>query len=115
VRDILTPYVPSKKNFVWIETLLQIPISDHRKYALWRIVAPYLINIRKLSHEDAIRIIREWLDKCDKLRPLVSVNDRIKSNLNVAARVGYLPISFSDLKTENRELADLISCSPVSV
>jgi hypothetical protein len=94
----------------WIETLLEIPISDHRKYALWRIVAPYLINVRKLSHEDAISVISAWLAKCDKLRPLVGVYDRIKSNLNVAARIGYLPISFNDLKTENRELADLISC-----
>jgi len=89
--------------------LLQIPISDHRKYALWRIVSPYLINIRKLSHEDALSIIREWLHKCDKLKPLVSVNDRIKPNLNAADRVGYLPISFNNLKVENRELADLIS------
>jgi hypothetical protein len=40
-------------NIRWIETLLQIPISDHRKYALWRIIAPYLINIRKLPYEDA--------------------------------------------------------------
>jgi len=35
------------------------------------------------------------------------VNDRIKANLIAAARVGYLPISFSDLKIENREIADL--------
>lgn len=49
----------------WIETLLQNLISDHRKYALWRIVAPYLINIKKLSYEDALGIIRDWLDKCD--------------------------------------------------
>jgi hypothetical protein len=90
--------------------LLQIPITDHRKYALWRIVAPYLINIRKLSHEDALSIIKDWLDKCNKLKPLVSVNDRIKPNLNAAVKKGYLPISYSDLKTENRQLADLISC-----
>jgi hypothetical protein len=86
----------------WIETLLEIPISDHRKYALWRIVAPYLINVRRLSHEDAVIIIRNWLDKCAKLKPLLGVNDRIRTNLNAAARLGYLPISFSDLKTENR-------------
>jgi hypothetical protein len=90
--------------------LLQIPIPDHRKYALWRIVAPYLINVRKLSHEDAVNVISTWLAKCDKLRPLVGVNDRIKPNLSAAARKGYLPISFSDLKMENRELADFISC-----
>jgi hypothetical protein len=94
----------------YIETLLQIPIPDHRKYALWRIVAPYLINFRKLSYEDAFSIIRDWLHKCDKLKPLVGVNSRIKSYLSAAARVGYLPISFSDLKTENRQLAELISC-----
>jgi hypothetical protein len=53
----------------------------------------------------------EWLDKCDKLRALdFSVNDRIKPNLIAAARVGYLPISFTDLKTENRQLAEPISC-----
>ena len=93
----------------YIETLLQIPISDHRKYALWRIVAPYLINIRKLSQEDAVGIIREWLNKCDKLKPLVGVNDRIKPNLSAASRVGYLPVGFSDLKIENGELAEVIS------
>ena len=93
----------------WIETLLQIPISDHRKYALWCIAAPYLINVRKLSHEDAVSIIREWLDRCDKLKPLVGVNSRIKPNLSAAARVGYLQISFSNLRAQNRYLADLIS------
>jgi len=89
--------------------LLGIPVEDYRKYALWRIVAPYLINVRRLSPEDAMSIIREWLDKCDKLRPLVGVNDIIKPNLSAAARVRYLPIGFSDLKTENRQLANIIS------
>jgi len=95
---------------MWIEILLGTAIEDYRKYALWRIVAPYLVNIRKLSHQDAVSVIREWLDKCDKLKPFVGVNEKIKPNLAAAARIGYLPISFSDLKTENRQLADLISC-----
>ena len=56
----------------WIETLLQIPVSDHRKYALWRIVAPYLINIRKLPYEDAIMIMMDWLKKCDEIKPVDS-------------------------------------------
>jgi len=29
------------------------------------------------------------------------VNDRIKTNLSAAARVGYLPISFNPLKAQN--------------
>ena len=101
----------NNRKIRWIETLLQTPIPDHRKYAIWRIVGPYLINVRRLSHEDAISIIREWLNKCDKLRPLdFCVNSRIRPNLNAVVRVGYLPIGFSHLKTENRQLAELISC-----
>jgi hypothetical protein len=45
------------------------------------------INVKRPSPEDAVSIIREWLDRCDKLRPLVNVNSRIKPNLNAAAAV----------------------------
>ncbi|MGC2571780.1 MAG: hypothetical protein WA364_09740 [Candidatus Nitrosopolaris sp.] len=38
------------------------------------------------------------------------MNGKIKPTLSAAARVGYLPISFIDLRKENRQLADLISC-----
>ena len=61
---------------------------------------------RKLSYE-GVSIVRDWLDKCDELRPLVGVNNRIKTNLSAAAR-GGLPISFDYLKTENKQLAKLI-------
>jgi hypothetical protein len=61
--------------------------------------------LRKLPYGAAVSIIRKWLDNCDKLRPLVGVNDGIKPNLSAAASLGYLPISFSDLKEENRQLA----------
>ena len=40
-------------TIVWIEKLLQTPIDDHRKFAVWRILAPYLINIRKCSVDEA--------------------------------------------------------------
>ena len=37
----------------WIETLLKTPIEDYRKNALALILAPYLINIKKLSYDEA--------------------------------------------------------------
>ena len=45
----------------WIEKLLTMPLPDYRKYCIWRILAPYLVNIRKLSDEQASHIIKEWL------------------------------------------------------
>ena len=31
----------------WIKKLLQTPIDDYRKFAVWCILPPYLINFRK--------------------------------------------------------------------
>jgi hypothetical protein len=40
----------------WIENLLQTPLEDHGKYCLWRILIPYLVNIRKLKAEESTAI-----------------------------------------------------------
>ena len=40
-----------KSNSIsWIETLLQTPVDDYRKNAIGLILAPYLINIKKLPY-----------------------------------------------------------------
>ena len=39
----------------WIEKLLQTPLDDYRKFVVWRILAPYLINIRKYSVEEVFQ------------------------------------------------------------
>ena len=89
----------------WIEKLLQTSIEDHRKYALWRIVFPYLFNVRKMSDYEVVGIVRAWLDNCAKLRPLDFNSNYLIRNSNKSR---YLPISFEKLKTENNELYDII-------
>jgi hypothetical protein len=46
------------------------PIDDYRKNAVNLILAPYLINVRKVSYDVALNIINSWLGKCGKLRQL---------------------------------------------
>jgi hypothetical protein len=71
----------------WIEKLLETPLADYRKFAVWRILAPYLINIRKYSVDEASSVIKNWLDKCRSLRQLdFSPNYLIKHNINSARR-----------------------------
>lgn len=100
--------IRKKEPIGWIEHLLQTPLPDHRKYCIWQILVPYLINVRKLSNEEAFSIIEDWLDICDQAErldfdPQTKINDVIK-------RVGdYRPISLDNLKTENKELYDLVS------
>ena len=52
----------------WIEKLLQTPIDDIRKNAVSLILAPYLINVKKVSYYSASNIINGWLRKCAKSR-----------------------------------------------
>jgi hypothetical protein len=102
-----------RNNISWIEKLLQMAIEDHRKYALWRIVFPYLFNIRKMSDSQVISIVQTWLDNCDKLRPLDFKPDNlIRMNIRNSNKGKYLPISFEKLKTENNELYNIISRIP---
>src|SRR5215831_8027065 len=62
---------PAEKKFRWIEKLLKTPLDvEGRYYCTWRILAPYLINVKGLSKSDAFDIISSWLDQCNSLRRL---------------------------------------------
>jgi hypothetical protein len=93
----------------WIEKLLQTPIPDHRKYTLWRILLPYLFNVRKLPDNEIITTLNSWLNSCSMLWPL-DFNSQylIKQNLRNGKKHNYLPISFSKLRSENQSLYELI-------
>jgi hypothetical protein len=91
----------------WIEYLLKTPIRDHRKYCIWRILVPYLLNIRKLSEQETTDIVKDWLIRCDQLKRLdFNSNGRIREDLRTTE--DYLPISYYNLGSENYDLHQLI-------
>ena len=94
------------KVIEWIEKLLQTPLEDFRKYCLWRILCPYLINIKKTSPEESFLILDKWLNKCDILSPITNKSKLIKDNLRYVK--DYKPISLDKLKSENIELFKII-------
>jgi Primase X len=109
--------LPSKKESIgWIEQLLQTPLQEHRKYCIWRILAPYFINVKRLPFDGSYYKIYQWLNKCNELKALdFDLETKINDSLNSATNTGYLPISFDNplkepktLKTDNRELYDII-------
>ena len=96
-------HVSQSSKINWIECLLKTPIEDHRKYCLWRILGPYLLNIQHLSEQISSDIIERWLTECSKKRILdfdikIRVYGALKSNR------GYSPISLSKLSFENNDL-----------
>jgi hypothetical protein len=105
--------INSTKTIWWIEKLLQTPIDDDRKFVIWRILIPYLINIRMLAGEEANKTISSWLDKCNSLRRRLDFNPNymIKHNIHAAKKVGYLPIGLDKLKTECTYLHRIVTLS----
>jgi hypothetical protein len=95
---------------VWIEKLLQTPIQDHRKYCIWRIFGPYLLNVRGMSYEQAFNIIREWLDRCSQQKRRLDFHpkSKIDEGLKGVAKKGYFPIGLDKLKTENDRFYSLL-------
>ena len=103
-------HFPAKPGEIkWIESLLQTPIDDYRKNAVGLILAPYLLNIKKLSYDDAFSIIKEWLNKCSSVRTLDSnFNFRIKYALNNVIKNGYLPMKLDTLRIKKKSLYDIL-------
>jgi hypothetical protein len=100
----------SRTTIPWIELLLETPIEDYRKNAISLILAPYLINVKKLSYDDAFNIITDWLNKCDLIKRLDSnFSYRIKYALENTIKKGYLPMKLETLKEKNRALYDSLN------
>ena len=89
--------------YEWIEHLIQTPIENWRKLVIDLVLAPYLINVRKLSYQESYKIIRNWFDKCynpnkDNYR---NFEYRIKYVLKNAINKQTRPMSQHKIKTDS--------------
>lgn len=104
----ITGVVPS--IIPWIEKLMTMSLPDYRKYCIWRILAPYLINVRKFPDDQAYHIIREWLKKCDLVKRVsFDVHSRSRYDIQSVRKKRFYPIGWNQLKTENVNLYNLMN------
>jgi hypothetical protein len=98
-------YTNNSYIIFWIEKLLKTPIADFRINALSLILTPYLIHIKKLSYQESIDILIEWLKRCNSISKLdFNANDQVKSALNIAIQKRIPPMKLETLKNRNLEL-----------
>jgi hypothetical protein len=96
------------KKYSWIETLLQTPLPCFRRYCLYRILVPYLVNIRRLNSEKCYDILNTWLEKCNTLSK-ISFNMESEIKTRLIAVKDYKPLSLYRLRTENADLYRLLN------
>jgi hypothetical protein len=80
-RNRITPSSNQVNKIGWIESLYTKPLDDFREFCVWRIFAPYFINIRRLSQSEVSSLIRNWLERCSCLKRL---------NFNAEHKIRYV-------------------------
>ena len=101
--------IKSNNTIYWIEKLLNSPISDFRKNATNLILAPYLVNIKKLSYQQSFDILTDWLQKCNLFNKLDFNPDYlIKYALSTAIQKRIPPMKLLTLKDRNLEIYNIL-------
>ena len=99
----------NSNNIFWIEKLLDTPISDFRKNATSLIIAPYLVNIKKLSYQQSFDILTDWLQKSNSIKKLDFNREYlIKYALITATQKRIPPMKLVTLKDRNLELYTIL-------
>jgi hypothetical protein len=110
VKTEVLQYVPSPrpktgKGYLYVETLLEHPVSDGRHRITWLILAPYLVNVKKLDDAEAIERIRRFVAAAGETS---AMRRFIEYNVRRARRNGLLPPTYSTLKTEHPDICWLL-------
>jgi hypothetical protein len=101
--------IKNTNNIFWIEKLLNTTISDFRKNATNLILAPYLVNIKKLSYQHSFDILADWLKKCNSFKKLDFNPDYlVKSALSTAIQKRIPPMKLATLMDRNLELYNIL-------
>ena len=103
----------SSPTISYIEKLLDISLSDYRKDSLNLILAPYFVNILNSSEEESFSRIKDWVSKCNSIRPLKpsikDFDDIINNAIKRAKVTGIKPLKFKDtLQYKNKKLYDCV-------
>ena len=106
VKATVMQYVPVQKprtgkGYEYVEDLLKHPVSDGRHRLVWLVLAPYLVNVKKVENEEAIERIRGFVSVAGETG---NMKRFVEYNVRRARRNGLIPPTFSTLKTEHPDV-----------
>jgi hypothetical protein len=95
----------SRRNYWYIEMLLQQPITDYRKRAIDLLFAPYFINVKNMPTEIATSMILDWLARCNIMRPVgFDAHYKIESAVMYTRDRNYRPLGEVKFKEQMPDL-----------
>ena len=105
LRYAPSPKPKTNKGYLYVEDLLAHPVADGRHRLTWLVLAPYLVNVKKLEDEAAIEKIRAFVAAAGETS---AMRRFIEYNVRRARRNGLLPPTFSKLKSEHPDIYGLL-------
>ncbi|MDG6916010.1 MAG: DNA primase noncatalytic subunit PriX [Nitrososphaerota archaeon] len=105
IRYVPSPRPKTNKGYLYVEDLLAHPVADGRHRLTWLVLAPYLVNVKKLEDEAAIEKIRTFVAAAGETSAMKRF---IEYNVRRARRNGLLPPTFSKLKAEHPDIYGLL-------
>jgi Primase X len=110
VKTKVMQYVPAPKprtgrGYLYVEDLLKHPVSDGRHRLVWMVLAPYLVNVKKVEDEEAIEKIRAFVSAGGENSAMKRF---VEYNVRRARRNGLLPPTLATLKTEHPDIYSLL-------
>jgi hypothetical protein len=89
------------KCYQWIEDkLLETPILDYRKITVDLVLVPYFIVIKKFTTRQTFHLTKEYLIKCDELRPLTPSVKEFEKRIKIAIENKIPPIKIKNMRTK---------------
>jgi hypothetical protein len=110
VREGLVTFLPPPnvkpgRGFLYVEDLLAHPVPDGRHRLTWLVLAPYLINVKKLEEEQAVEKIRNFVAAKGETS---AMRRFIEYNVKRAKRNGLMPPTLAKLKAEHPDVYSLL-------
>ncbi len=96
-RRIENSFVIKPSNYSWIENILSGPPLYKSNRMLGLVIARYLMNVKRISKQEAIKIINKWDPGYQ--------TSRINYELGYALKTGKLPVGLKQFILKNEDYA----------
>ncbi len=94
-------------RYEWIARLIANPIGDVRHRTVNLILAPYFVNVKGMSEDDAAKAIIDYIERCKQIDPNTKVNESyIKYQCKYAKTKGSRPLSYDRARELLKDVMD---------
>ena len=95
-------------SYSWIDKLLATPIPDVRHRTVNLVLAPYLVNVKGLSEDEAAKVINDYIERCKQINPDTRINGTyIAYQCKYAKAKGLRPLSYTKAKDLFKGIIDI--------